>query len=102
MEPIRHTSPMLFVNPHASQSAHVTQHQNVVEKDAIEREDSLKIAEGNIKLVTTADAEDIFKRPNNYAHAPDKIQKQLEAYNNVAYAEKRETLSQLMGVDLYA
>lgn len=49
-----------------------------------------------------ADAEALFSRANSYADVSANVQKNLQAYEAVAGALKREAVSQMMGVDLYA
>jgi hypothetical protein len=51
---------------------------------------------------TMADAEAIFARANSYAEVSAKVQKSLQAYEAVEVSLKREAVSQLMGIDLYA
>ncbi|MFC4699769.1 hypothetical protein ACFO4O_06325 [Glaciecola siphonariae] len=64
-----------------------------------------KISEQVIKTgsnQTMADAEAIFARANSYSDVSAKVQKNLQAYESVELSLKREALSELMGVDLYA
>jgi hypothetical protein len=49
-----------------------------------------------------SDAEAIFARANSYSEVSGKVQKSLQAYEAIEVSLKREALSQLMGVDLYA
>nr|WP_136249786.1 hypothetical protein [Ningiella ruwaisensis] len=49
-----------------------------------------------------SDAEAIFSRANSYADVSSKVQKSLQAYEAVEVSLKREAVSQLMGIDLYA
>jgi hypothetical protein len=49
-----------------------------------------------------SDAEAIFARANSYSDVSGKVQKSLQAYEAIEVSLKREALSQLMGVDLYA
>ena len=49
-----------------------------------------------------ADAEAIFARANSYADVSAKVQKSLQAYEAVEVSLKREAVSQLMGVDIFA
>lgn len=51
---------------------------------------------------TIAGAEAMFSRENSYADLSGKVQKSLQAYESVEMSAKREVLSELMGVDLYA
>jgi hypothetical protein len=51
---------------------------------------------------TMSDAEAIFARANSYSDVSVKVQKSLQAYEAIEVSLKREALSQLMGVDLYA
>jgi hypothetical protein len=47
-------------------------------------------------------ADDIFAQANSYASVSPKVQQSLQAYQSLALSDKREALSDLMGIDLYA
>ena len=47
-------------------------------------------------------ADDLFAQANSYASVAPKVQQSLQAYQSLALSDKREALSDLMGIDLYA
>lgn len=49
-----------------------------------------------------SDVEEIFARANSYSDVSAKVQKNLQAYEAIELSLKREAISQLMRVDLYA
>lgn len=101
MEPIRSLPAQVFLNnqsPNKTNNIGIKQGQHSVVADLETPHDVVK--KGNIETMSNAD--DLLSRGNAYADASAKIQKNLDAYHEVASAAKRETLSQLMGVDIYA
>ncbi|WP_371192873.1 hypothetical protein [Glaciecola sp. SC05] len=101
MESISSTQKNLFINSDAGNGQKPT--VNHANGDAAEQQPPLKkhvVKTGSQQ--TMADAEAIFSRANSYADVSAKVQKNLQAYETVELSQKREAVSKLMGVDIYA
>lgn len=72
------------------------------QSDAVEQSDSKKsvLKVGSDKAM--ADAEAIFSRANSFSQISAQAQKSLQAYEALDLSMKREAVSELMGVDIYA
>jgi hypothetical protein len=47
-------------------------------------------------------ADELFAQANSYAKVSPKVQQSLQAYESLEILSKREAISSLMGIDLYA
>lgn len=52
--------------------------------------------------VAETQADELFAQANSYAQISPKVKQSLHAYESLEISNKRETISSLMGIDLYA
>ncbi|WP_395342350.1 hypothetical protein PN836_000745 [Ningiella sp. W23] len=101
MESISSISQNVYLdnNAHSSKRAELGQQSPQNKKqDAVEQQQVIKLGSAQAR----SDAEAIYAKANSYSEASSKVQKNLQAYEAVEVSLKREAVSQLMGVDLYA
>ncbi|MBT1450948.1 hypothetical protein KJ365_08650 [Glaciecola sp. XM2] len=92
----------LFVNPESgTPKARVAQTHPVNNTEQDKPENTNYVVRSGSKQAMS-DAEAIFARANSYADISGKAQKSLQAYEAIEVSMKREAVSKLMGVDIYA
>ena len=52
--------------------------------------------------VAQQQADDLFAQANSYAEVSPKVKQSLQAYHAIEISSKREAISSIMGIDLYA
>ena len=99
MQPISSINYQVFVN----------QDRPVVKPSSIQKEveaasdnKTYNTQKINADFKAFEDNEALFSRGNAYADIAAKTQKQLNAYETVALANKRDAVKQMFGVDLFA
>lgn len=102
MESILTTQKSIFINNEAGTSRKSLALKTAAVDAAEQQQQNKKPVIKSASNKAIADAQAIFARANSYADVSAKVQKNLQAYEAVEVSLKREALSQLMGVDLYA
>jgi len=100
MQSISSTQKNIFINGEANKG-----HKQSIKPAVQTSEEQTPHKQHIVKLGSKqnmADAEAMFERANSYANVSAKIQKNIAAYEAIEVSQKRESLSQMMGVDLYA
>ena len=97
--PVTLVSQALTINKQTAQPNKVTELNDeqakkpvVIEAELLKRGDK----------ASQQQADELFAQANSYAQISPKVKQSLQAYQSFDISNKRETISSLMGIDLYA
>lgn len=103
--PLQASNSAMFVSQSLTVKKQTAQANNVTELNDQQAQKPVVI---EVELLKRGDkasqqqADELFAQANSYAQISPKVKQSLQAYQSFDITNKRETISSLMGIDLYA